>query len=45
MMVRLGDAHGLVAGSNSPTSDVLRAAMFLLLLLWKQPMVNLETMD
>lgn len=27
MMVRLGDAHGLVAGSNSPTSDVLRAAM------------------
>jgi len=27
MMVRLGDADGLVAGSNSPTSDVLRAAM------------------
>lgn len=27
MMVRLGDADGLVAGSNSPTSDVLRAAI------------------
>lgn len=27
MMVRLGDAHGLVAGSNSPTADVLRAAI------------------
>jgi len=27
MMVRFGDADGLVAGSNSPTSDVLRAAM------------------
>ncbi len=26
-MVRLGDAHGLVAGSNSPTADVLRAAI------------------
>ena len=26
MMVRLGDADGLVAGSNSATSDVLRAA-------------------
>ncbi|MGB3751128.1 MAG: phosphate acetyltransferase [Arcobacteraceae bacterium] len=27
MMVRLGDADGLVAGSNSPTADVLRAAI------------------
>lgn len=27
MMVRLGEAHGLVAGSNSPTADVLRAAI------------------
>jgi phosphate acetyltransferase len=27
MMVRLGDAHGLVAGSNSATADVLRAAI------------------
>ena len=27
MMVRKGDAHGLVAGSNSPTADVLRAAI------------------
>ncbi len=27
MMVRLGDADGLVAGSNSATSDVLRAAL------------------
>ncbi|WP_320036266.1 phosphate acetyltransferase [Halarcobacter sp.] len=27
MMVRMGDAHGLVAGSNSPTADVLRAAI------------------
>ncbi len=27
MMVRLGDAHGLVAGSNSPTADVLRASI------------------
>ncbi len=27
MMVRLGDADGLVAGSNSPTSDVLKAAI------------------
>jgi len=27
MMVRLGDAHGLVAGSSSPTADVLRAAI------------------
>jgi phosphate acetyltransferase len=27
MMVRLCDAQGLVAGSNSPTSDVLRAAI------------------
>ena len=27
MMVRLGDAQGVVAGSDSPTSDVLRAAM------------------
>jgi len=27
MMVRLGHAHGLVAGSNSPTADVLRAAI------------------
>ena len=25
MMVRLGDADGLVAGSNSPTADVLKA--------------------
>jgi phosphate acetyltransferase len=27
MMVRLGDGDGLVAGSNSPTADVLRAAI------------------
>ncbi|MDX4050568.1 phosphate acetyltransferase [Aliarcobacter skirrowii] len=27
MMVRLGDADGLVAGSNSPTADVLKAAI------------------
>ncbi len=27
MMVRFGDADGLVAGSNSPTADVLRAAI------------------
>ena len=27
MMVRLGDADGLVAGSSSPTADVLRAAI------------------
>jgi len=27
MMVRLGDADGLVAGSNSPTADVLRAGI------------------
>lgn len=27
MMVRLGDAHGMVAGSSSPTADVLRAAI------------------
>lgn len=27
MMVRLGEADGLVAGSNSPTADVLRAAI------------------
>ncbi len=27
MMVRLGHAHGLVAGSNSPTADVLRASI------------------
>ncbi len=27
MMVRLGDADGLVAGSNSPTANVLRAAI------------------
>jgi phosphate acetyltransferase len=27
MMVRLADADGLVAGSNSPTADVLRAAI------------------
>jgi len=27
MMVRLGDADGMVAGSNSPTSDVIRAAI------------------
>lgn len=27
MMVRLGDAHGMVAGSASPTADVLRAAI------------------
>lgn len=27
MMVRLGEADGMVAGSNSPTAEVLRAAM------------------
>ena len=27
MMVRLGHAHGVVAGSNSPTASVLRAAI------------------
>lgn len=27
MMVRLGEADGLVAGSNSPTADVLKAAI------------------
>src|SRR5690606_34678397 len=27
MMVRLGDADGLVAGSKSPTADVLKAAI------------------
>lgn len=27
MMVRMGDAHGMVAGSSSPTADVLRAAI------------------
>ena len=27
MMVRLGEADGMVAGSNSPTADVLRAAI------------------
>lgn len=27
MMVRLGDADGMVAGSNSPTADVIRAAL------------------
>lgn len=27
MMVKLGEADGLVAGSNSPTADVLRAAI------------------
>lgn len=27
MMVRLGDADGMVAGSNSPTADVIRASI------------------
>ena len=56
MMVRLGDADGLVAGSNSPTADVLKAAiqviktaqesiLFLQHSLWKLLMVNLEIMD
>jgi phosphate acetyltransferase len=27
MMVRMGDADGMVAGSNSPTADVIRAAL------------------
>ena len=27
IMVRLGDADGMVAGSNSPTADVIRAAL------------------
>ena len=27
MMVRMGDAHGMVAGSASPTADVLRASI------------------
>ena len=26
MMVRLGDADGLVAGSNSPTADVFKSS-------------------